>query len=122
MDRRCTRRAEAGAGQHLPPAPVAEFAGRGGRFGAHNLHENRPVAGSWISDTIIFGTFFNAGVRVFDLSDPFRPHEIAFYVPEPPRGSPAGTTQLNDVFVDERGVVYAVDRFTGGLYIFEVRV
>jgi hypothetical protein len=105
-----------------PLPPVADFARRGGRIGAHNVHENRPVTGSWISDTIIFGTFFNAGVRAFDLSDPFRPEEVAFYVPEPPRGSPAGSIQLNDVFVDERGVVYSVDRFTGGLYIFEARV
>jgi hypothetical protein len=30
--------------------------------------------------------------------------------------------QLNDVFVDERGVVYTVDRFTGGLYILEMRL
>src|SRR5258706_179033 len=27
----------------LPPAPQAAFARRGGRFGAHNLHENLPV-------------------------------------------------------------------------------
>jgi len=27
--------------------------------------------------------------------------------------------QINDVFVDERGIVYAVDRFTGGLYALE---
>ena len=25
-----------------PMPPVAEYAGRGGRFGAHNLHENEP--------------------------------------------------------------------------------
>ena len=103
-----------------PLPPVADFAGRGGRYGAHNLHENRPAAGSWISETVVVGTFFNGGVRAFDLSDPFRPREVAHYVPPPPRGSPRGAAQLNDVFVDERGVVYTVDRFTGGLYILEL--
>ena len=44
-----------------PLPPVADFAGRGGRFGAHNLHENRPAPGSWVSETIIVGTFFNGG-------------------------------------------------------------
>ena len=60
-----------------PLPPVADFAGRGGRYGAHNLHENRPAPGSWISETLVVGTFFNGGVRAFDLSDPFRPREVA---------------------------------------------
>jgi hypothetical protein len=103
-----------------PLPPVGEFAGRGGRYGAHNLHENRPAPGAWTSETLVVGTFFNGGVRVFDLSDPFRPEEVASYIPAPPRGSRAGAVQINDVFVDERGVVYAVDRFTGGLYVLEL--
>jgi len=28
--------------------------------------------------------------------------------------------QLNDVFVDERQIVYTMDRFTGGLYTLEM--
>lgn len=105
-----------------PLPPVEAYAGRSGRFGAHNLHENRPAPGSWVSETIVVGTFFGAGVRAYDLSDPFRPEEVAYYIPPAPRGSPAGAIQLNDVFVDERGVVYAVDRLAGGLYVFEMRV
>jgi len=105
-----------------PLPPPAAFAKRGGRFGAHNLHENRPAPGSWVSETVIVGTFFNGGVRAFDLSDPFRPEEVASYVPPAPRRSPRGAIQLNDVFVDERGVVYTVDRFTGGLYVLELRL
>jgi hypothetical protein len=27
---------------------------------------------------------------------------------------------MNDVYVDERQVVYALDRFTGGLYVLEM--
>ena len=44
----------------------------------------------------------------------------AYFVPEAPRGSRAGAAQINDVFVDERGVIYAVDRFAGGLYVLEL--
>ena len=105
-----------------PMPPLKTFAKRGGRFGAHNLHENRPAPGSWINETIIVGTFFNGGVRAFDLSDPFRPKEAAFFVPPAPRKSPAKAIQINDVFVDERQIVYAVDRLVGGLYILEMKV
>jgi hypothetical protein len=105
-----------------PLPPVDEFAGRGGRFGAHNLHENRPAPGSWISERYVVGSFFNGGVRVFDVSDPFRPSEAAYCVPPAPAGSKAGAIQINDVFVDERQVVYALDRIAGGLYTMELRV
>ena len=53
--------------------PVAEFAHRGGRFGAHNLHENEPFAWSWQDEDIVFGSFFNGGVRAYDMRDPFSP-------------------------------------------------
>jgi hypothetical protein len=29
---------------------------------------------------------------------------------------------MNEVFVDDRGLVYAVDRFSGGLYILEMNI
>src|SRR5205807_337854 len=56
---------------------------------------------------------------VTDGRDPFHPREVAFAVPRPPEGSRAGAAQINDVYVDERALIYAVDRFTGGLYIYE---
>jgi hypothetical protein len=105
-----------------PLPPVKTFAKRGGRFGAHNLHENRPAPGTWISEDVIVGTFFNGGVRAFDVSDPFQPEEVAWAVPPAPRTSRAKAIQLNDVFVDERQVVYTVDRIVGGLYIYEMKV
>ncbi|MGY8990863.1 MAG: LVIVD repeat-containing protein [Rhodospirillales bacterium] len=106
----------------LPMPPVEDFARRGGRFGAHNLHENRPGDYSFRSDTILFTGMFNAGMRVYDTSDPFEPKEIAYYIPETPEGSRAGAVQINDVYVDETGLLYGVDRFTGGLYICEVDI
>lgn len=103
-----------------PPPPVDVFGGRGGRFGAHNLHENVPTPTSWFSDQVIVGTFFNAGLRAYDISNPYQPVEIAYFVPPAPPLSPTGSIQLNDVFIDERGIVYTVDRHVGGLYILEM--
>ena len=45
---------------------------------------------------------------------------LAYFVPAAPALSPAGAIQLNDVYVDERRIVYTVDRFAGGLYILEM--
>jgi hypothetical protein len=104
----------------LPLPPVETFAKRGGRFGSHNLYENYPGSCAWRSDTIVLGTFFNGGVRVFDTSNPYQPKEVAYFVPGAPKMSRAGAIQINDVFVDDRGLVFAVDRFAGGLYILEM--
>ena len=102
--------------------PEKKFAKRGGRFGAHNLHENRPVPGTWISEQVIVGTFFNGGVRAFDLADPFHPVEVAHAVPPAPRKSRFKAIQLNDVFVDDRNVLFTVDRIIGGVYAYEFKV
>jgi hypothetical protein len=106
----------------LPAPPVDAFRSRGGRFGAHNLHENPPVPGAWKSDQVVLGTFFNAGVRAYDISDPYAPREVAYFVPPAPEGSPAGSAQINDVFVDDRGIVFTVDRHAGGLYAHEMKL
>jgi hypothetical protein len=103
------------------PTPYDEkFAKRGGRFGAHNIHENVPLPTAWRSDQIILGTFFNGGLRAYDISNPYQPKEVAVFVPPAPLQSPYGAIQLNDVFVDERAVIYTVDRHVGGLYILEM--
>jgi hypothetical protein len=103
-----------------PLPPVDAFKDRGGRFGAHNIHENTPVPTAFKSDQIVLGTFFNGGLRAYDISNPYQPKEIATFIPPPPANSPVGAVQLNDVYVDERGIVYTVDRFSGGLYTLEM--
>lgn len=101
------------------PLPFEELRRRGGRVGAHNLHENDPTEVAWRSDDFVVGAFFNGGVRAYDVRDPFRPREVGHLVPAPPPGSPVGAAQINDVFVDERRLIYAVDRYAGGLYVIE---
>ena len=59
-------------------------------------------------------------LRAFDIANPYQPKEIATFVPPAPPGAPTGTIQMNDVFIDEREVVYCVDRHVGGLYCLEM--
>jgi hypothetical protein len=103
----------------LPLPPAENFIKRGGRYGSHNLHENQPGPCSFRSETLIFGTFFNGGVRAFDLANPLQPKEAGYFVPGAPKLAPKGSAQINDVWVDENRLVYAVDRFGGGLYTLE---
>ncbi|MDH3540633.1 MAG: hypothetical protein OEP52_11590, partial [Acidimicrobiia bacterium] len=44
-----------------------------------------------------------------------QPVEIAHWIPEIPPGQQE--VQINDVFVDAAGLVYATDRVQGGVYI-----
>ena len=97
------------------PVPDGDYCVRGLRFGPHNLHENRP--GTFQSDRIVYVTYFNAGLRVYDTSDPLQVREIACYVPEAPPGQPA--IQFNDVLVTSDRLVFVTDRVRGGLYILQ---
>lgn len=100
------------------PVPEGNFRDRAGRFGPHNLHEMRP--GSFRSSHLIHLTYFNAGLRMYDVSDPMDPREVASFVP--PAYGGASTIQLNDLTVDQDGLIYVTDRVAGGLYILEAEL
>ncbi len=102
-----------------PPANREDLCKSGGRFGAHNVHVNRPGRFSKTLEETVVGTFFSGGVRIYSIANPERPEEIGFLVPEAPPRNGTGAIQLNDVYVDEKGWIYANDRDTGGLYIFQ---
>ncbi len=104
----------------LPAPPTDAYGRTDRRIGAHNIHENVPLPTSWKSDQIIIGTYFGAGLRAYDISNPYQPKECGFFLPPAPPMSRIGAISLNDVFVDERGIVYTVDRFAGGLYTLEM--
>ena len=106
----------------FPTPDEADYKSKGGHFGPHNVHENRP--GSFVSSKVIFATYQNAGIRVFDMSDPFIPKEVGALVPPQPaaladtRPNRARVVQSADVFVDAAGLIYATD-YNAGLYILE---
>jgi hypothetical protein len=97
------------------PVPQGDFCKRGLRFGPHNVHENRP--GSFQSENLIFVTYYNAGLRIFDIRNQYRPEEVGFFIPPPPEGQKA--PMFNDLYVDSDGLIYVTDRIGGGLYILE---
>lgn len=100
------------------PLPDGKYHDRPGRSGPHNVHEMRP--GSFRSSRTIHATYFNAGLRVFDIADPADPQEIAVFVPPPHAG--AAAIQLNDVTVTDDGIIWVTDRAGGGLYVVEPEV
>jgi hypothetical protein len=76
----------------------------GARFGAHQFHER-------MAGTVVFAVWFSAGLRVIDVADPLSPRELGFFIPEPAGGRSA--PQSNDVVLDQRGLIYVVDRHIG---------
>jgi len=89
-----------------------------GRFGGHNIHVNRPKPTAARLTNTVVAAFQNAGVRIYATDDPAAPEEIAHWVPASPTGTVGGVL-INDVYVDENGLIYAADRVGGGLYILE---
>jgi hypothetical protein len=76
----------------------------GARFGAHQFHE-RPTG------TLVHAVWFSAGLRIVDIADPSAPREVGYFIPEPVAGKVA--PQSNDVTLDDRGLIYMVDRLVG---------
>ncbi|KFF71797.1 hypothetical protein IW01_06840 [Pectobacterium brasiliense] len=106
----------------FPQPKEADYVKKGAHFGPHNLHENRP--GSFISSSLIFATYQNAGVRAYDISNPYQPKETGALVPAAParmvdkRPGRPQIIQSCDVFVDADGIIYSTD-YNAGLSIIE---
>jgi hypothetical protein len=61
--------------------------------------------------TIVPFAWFAQGLRLVDFADPFSPQEIGCFVPEAAPG--ADRPSSNDVTIDDRGLIYLVDRING---------
>ena len=112
------------------PEKSGDFCSRGGRFGTHSSNENfTPI----YYKRVMFFSHFNAGVRAVDVRDPYNPKEIAYYIPaitektdkrcvrhEAASERCKVAIQTNNVEVDDRGYIYAVDRANTGMHILEL--
>lgn len=105
--------------------PVGNFCDKGGRFGPHQSAETVNGKINRFTDKTAWLAYFNAGVRLVDLSDPYSIKELGYYIPKPNKnsypisqGQPVAI-QMNDVDIDHRGLAYAVDRAGAGLFILE---
>ena len=101
-----------------PGAPYPNFQRRGGRFGPHNQHHFQHQPYLLDRDDLVYLTWFNGGLRVYDIRDPYLPREVGFFLPHDPterRGVLPKTlvTQSEDVLVDARGYAYLTDKNHG---------
>ena len=112
----------------VPESP-GNFCERGGRFGPHATNESfTPI----YYKKIVFVSWFNAGVRAIDMRDPFKPLEVAYYIPATTAFTSRScvtidgqerckvANQTNNVEVDDRGYIYIVDRANTGMHILEL--
>lgn len=102
------------------------FCQRGGRFGSHSSNESMaPVFNKKLAAI----SFFNAGVRMLDVRDPYHPKEVAYFIPAITEATDKRclkvdgqercktAIQTNNVETDDRGYVYVVDRANTGMHI-----
>jgi hypothetical protein len=101
-------------------APYNSYAHRGGKFGPHNMHipNNQPALAK--VGNVLHMTYFAGGLRSFDISDPYQPKEIGYFVPADPEerlSRPYLPTnmvpQVEDLLIDARGFIYVGDRTRG---------
>jgi len=106
----------------FPTPDEVDYPNKGAHFGPHNIHENRPDG--MVSSDTIFATYQNAGIRVFDISNAFRPEGIAAFVPPAPnrmvdhRPNRPRVIQSCDIWVSAGGLIYSND-YNGGMFILE---
>ena len=111
----------------VPPSglPYKDFCQKGGRFGPHNINQHHHSPFTDHSDTLVYLTYFNAGLRVYDISDATLPREVAWFIPPDPvhryGPQPVGSLveQTEDVLVDTRGYIYVSNK-NQGLWILKL--
>lgn len=97
-------------------APYKDFCAKGGRFGPHNVSQEIHSPDVQKPGTTLYITYFNAGLRAFDISDPHLPTETGWFVPaERPNAAKhsgpheSSVNWTEDVLVDARGYIYITD-------------
>ena len=108
----------------MPQALDRDYCSAAGTYGPHNLHENRP--GAFQSEDVIFATYNNAGVRVFDIRNQFAPKEVAYWVPPlpkkmiDPRPNVTMAAKTCDAYVATDGLMYVSD-WNAGMHVLEYK-
>ena len=107
----------------LPQPPEGEpldyFCTHGGRFGPHNQNQlqHNPLVKN--QDDLVYLTWFNAGLRIYDIATPINPQEVGWFLPPDPRERrgplPRGALALQseDVLVDTRGKIFVSHKNQG---------
>ncbi|MGW4790824.1 ROK family glucokinase [Nonomuraea sp. NPDC004297] len=102
-----------------PGAPYADFSGRGGWSGPHNINHHQHHPDVQKQGDLLYIAHFNAGLRIYDVSNTRLPREVGYFVPPDPvrryGPMPEGelVAQSEDVVVDRRGYIYVSDKNQG---------
>jgi hypothetical protein len=97
--------------------PRGNYCDRGARFGVHSSEENfrNPMYGK-----LTALAYFTGGVRVWDIREPQAPVEVAFYVPEANANTTEDGYMTNNLEIDNRGYIIAVDRNGSGMDLLQL--
>ena len=107
-----------------------DFCAKGARFGTHEMP--RRIFAPYYGKLLIVA-FFNAGVQVFDIRDPYNPRRVGYFIQAPNKNTQqtCGTFQGNPNYcrratfsdlgeLDDRGYIYNMDRAGSGLTILQL--
>ena len=107
-----------------------DFCGKGARFGTHEMP--RRIYAPYYGKLLIVA-FFNAGVQIFDIRDPYNPRRVAYFIQGRNKNTQAtcGSFQGNNSYcrnatfsdlgeLDDRGYIYNMDRAGSGLTILKI--
>jgi hypothetical protein len=112
--------------------PVGQFPGdfckKGARLGIHEL--NREIYAPYYG-RIVIGAYFNAGLHVWDIRDPYSPRQVAYFIQAPNARTLSNCASTDKKYcrratfsdlgeVDGRGYIYNMDRAGSGLTILEL--
>jgi hypothetical protein len=107
-----------------PGLPYTHFCDKGARFSPHNINQHFHSPFVEQRDDLVYMTYFNAGLRIFDITDPRQPEEVGYFIPPEPterigtKPSDSLTLQSEDVLVDSRGFIYITQK-NQGLWILQ---
>ena len=101
-----------------PPqgAPYSSFCAKGGRVGPHNINGEIHSPDLQAPGPLVYMTYFTAGVRVYNVSDPYEPREVGWFLPAIGPWE-SGDRGLEDVVVDTRGNAYVSDGSQKGVWV-----
>ena len=101
--------------------PYTSFCDKGGRFGPHNQNQLQYNPNVEKQGNLSYVTWFNGGLRVYDISDVRSPREVGYFMAGPPEKQYLKAygpyVRMEDVLVDTRGYMYVTGGAQQGLYV-----
>jgi hypothetical protein len=93
------------------PTPVSSFQVADLHGRSHPLMTGCHQPVEVIRGTEIPIAWFAQGLRIVDIANPLAPKEVAYFVPDAP--NPSIRVSSNDVFEDDRRLIFLIDRIQG---------